>query len=309
MLDKTYAFPQVLLLGNGLNLAGGAAKWPELIWKIKSNPKIQIDESIIEGIPYPLLTVLVTGDQVDSEIKKNPELFCGCDDKMLNKIRHFIQKLLEMEFDELLTTNYSYEIERTAYPRITQTGDNCVKLMRHTGGTKRAESKYLLHTYNEVKSSQKVSRVWHIHGETRKSCSIILGHYYYGNLLKQYQKFFDDRKNKQFENESKGRPPIMESWLDAFVMGDVYVLGFGFDFSEFDLWWLLNRKKREKASHGKVYFYEPTSGNEIKHMLLETYDVQIECLGYRQSNPDYTSFYQAAITDIRKRIESNRAKE
>lgn len=306
---RSHTFPQVLLLGNGLNLASGAPKWTELIQKIKTNPKIQMDASITDVVPYPLLAVLVTGDQVDSKIKENPELFCGCNNEMLKKIRPFIQELLEIEFDELLTTNYSYEIERSAYPEITQLGHNCVKLMRHTGGAKRAESKYLLHTYNEVKTNQKTSRVWHIHGEIRKPCSVVLGHYYYGNLLERYHKFFDGRRNKQFENEAMGLPPIIDSWLDAFVMGDVYILGFGFDFSEFDLWWLLNRKKREKASHGKVYFYEPAKGNEIKHMLLETYGVEIECLGYRQSKPDYMSFYQEAIMDIRKRIKNSKTRE
>lgn len=221
---------------------------------------------------------------------------------MLSQIRYLIQEILDIGFDEILTTNYSYEIERTAHPGM---GSDCVKLMHHTEEVQRAESKYLLHTYNEVKCGEKRSRVWHIHGESRKPESIILGHYSYGNLLKKYQTFFDDRKDKQSRNEKNGLPPIVDSWLDAFVMGDVYVLGFGFDFSEYDLWWLLNRKKREKASHGRVYFYEPTKGNEIKHMLLETYGVQIECLGYRQDKPDYIAFYQDAITDIRKHIESN----
>ena len=37
-------------------------------------------------------------------------------------------------------------------------------------------------------------------------------------------------------------------WLDSFVLGNVNILGLGMDFSELDLWWLLNRKKRESAA-------------------------------------------------------------
>lgn len=178
--------------------------------------------------------------------------------------------------------------------------------MRHTDAVKQAEPKYLLHTYNEVNNQAKTSRVWHIHGEVRKPSSIVLGHYYYGNLLQRYQNELSGRKNKQFEREKDGLPPILDSWLDAFIMGDVYVLGFGFDFSEFDLWWLLNRKFRETAAHGKVIFYEPSFGNELKQSLLDTYGVQVENMGFRTREPDHKAFYEEAIKDIQMRVKANK---
>ena len=38
-------------------------------------------------------------------------------------------------------------------------------------------------------------------------------------------------------------------------MGNVWSVGFGFDFSEFDIWWATERKAREKADHGKLKVY------------------------------------------------------
>lgn len=54
-------FPQVLLLGNGLNKSGGATGWTKLLQQIQSNKSLALDESVMEKVPYPLLAVLATG--------------------------------------------------------------------------------------------------------------------------------------------------------------------------------------------------------------------------------------------------------
>ena len=110
--------------------------------------------------------------------------------------------------------------------------------------------------------------------------------------------------NEQYRRQKKGEEPIIRSWLDAFIMGDVYVLGFGYDFSEMDLWWLLNRKKREKAEHGKLHFYSHTEGEESKLSLMKTYDADVHDLGYYHKPKDYKAFYRDAIEDARLRVGS-----
>lgn len=134
----------------------------------------------------------------------------------------------------------------------------------------------------------------------------MLGHYYYGKLLGKYQKELEKSGNEQYKRQQEGKPVLQDSWLDAFIMGDVYVLGFGFDFSEMDLWWLLNRKKRENAGHGRVYFYEPSYGNELKESLLDVYDVNVIDLGFRTKMNDagYKIFYDAAIDHISRTVKS-----
>lgn len=69
---------------------------------------------------------------------------------------------------------------------------------------------------------------------------------------------------------------------NVLLLGNVCILGFGMDFSELDLWWLLNRKKRENAEHGKVIFYDPEKpGDEAKYALLRAYGVEVRHLGFR----------------------------
>ena len=90
------------------------------------------------------------------------------------------------------------------------------------------------------------------------------------------------------------------------IFGDVYVLGFGYDYSEQDLWWLLNRKANEnKIEKGKTYYYEPGNDNRvrIKKSLLQVFGVITENLdmGYTEEI-NYRDFYSDAINDIIARI-------
>ncbi len=301
-MNKQCRYPQVLLLGNGLNRAFGAGDWGNLLKQIHNNPRVKYVE--LKELPFPLQAVLATEDHVDVVCKDDSMKNQGVID--IEPLRKQMEVLLKIPFDHILTTNYTYEIERVANSKVKQDGQYCKKLTRTTYKKQKAESKYMLHTYNEVYFENHEHKVWHIHGENRKPQSLILGHYAYGTLLSKYQEELKKRSNKQYARETDGKPPILDSWLDAFIMGDVYVLGFGFDFSEMDLWWLLNRKKREKASHGNVIFYSPIHGNELLLAMLEAYGVKIEHLGFYSKPDDFKAFYQSAINHISKSVSKNK---
>ena len=57
--------------------------------------------------------------------------------------------------------------------------------------------------------------------------------------------------NQEHQAERRHRPCL--SWLDWFLMGEVYAVGFGFDPSGFDIWWAIKRKARENADHGLLH--------------------------------------------------------
>lgn len=95
------------------------------------------------------------------------------------------------------------------------------------------------------------------------------------------------------------------SWFDYLLYGDVYILGFGASFSEFDFWWMLERRMREKDKQalGKYYFYEPlTESNEIKKALLSKMGVEYRSLDmvFTSKTKDYREFYRKAIEDMGK---------
>ena len=68
-------YPQILLLGNGLNRAYGGDNWQELIKKLHKNRKVSLAE--IEKLPLPMQVVLATEDKVDNTVLKKLDIFHG----------------------------------------------------------------------------------------------------------------------------------------------------------------------------------------------------------------------------------------
>ena len=310
---KEKAYPNVLLLGNGINQSYGGISWNDFLRAIATKEEIINGKISINNLtcPEPLKAILVTDDHVDVALKKYWEAYHPQDEAPPD----IYQQIFSCGFDDILTTNYTYEVEQAALYPQKATKEKIKTMMRHTNGSKKAECKYLLHTYNEAVVGEHTNRIWHIHGEARKPDSTILGHYYYGNLL---YKIKNELKDKRYDSK-----PELKSWIDSFILGDVFVLGFGFGLSEFDLWWLLNRKAREKSANGKVYFYEAESigfdeKHDLMHMLKRAYDgqamIEIISCGYKNKitvtdgrekcvlDGNYEDFYKAAIIDIKERL-------
>lgn len=295
MEQKATVFPKILLLGNGINRAFDADSWEDMLKAITERNDLPKELHL----PMPLQAVLVSNDHLSKKLS-DPENQKNWFGKLTKdgKQGQLLRQLLQIGFDDILTTNYSYELEAAALGYNSLTAAQVKKLAAHTPKVTRCESRYRLFTYNQLPDG---NRVWHIHGETRIPDSMILGHYYYSDQvakMKDYlTKYGSSYQQRQVPNQSQ---PLY-SWLDSFILGNVYVLGFGFDVSELDLWWLLGRKKREKANHGKVYFYEPRrEGFQEKDELLKLYDVELRDCGFQASGVDYKIFYKAAIEDIQR---------
>lgn len=287
----------VLLIGNGLTRAYDGVSWDELLTQLD----IRKDKSILVAdldIPEPLKAVYITKDSVSEALAMHKEQFFG--EIKTDTQMKMLRRVLSIGFDHILTTNYGYELEFAAMGEKRLSEKKLTSITRHTDEVKVSERKYLLHTYNEVNGS----KIWHIHGEARKIASMQLGHYSYGNTLFKIKDLVQKRKGFYAQNQSTGVFTEAKSWVDAFILGNLYVLGFGFNFSEFDLWWLLNRRKREKASTGRIIFYEmDESKNAVKHELLDIMGVEVRSLGFKKNGENsYASFYEAAIEDISKEV-------
>ena len=161
--------------------------------------------------------------------------------------------------------------------------------------------KYLIRTYSKMNASS--PDIWHIHGEIRRPSSLVLSHEEYARLVNKILEYNTKRGNNYEAHRSETN---MKSWVDYMILADLYIIGFGFDFSEFDLWWLLNRRFREKTNVGKVFYYEPMSdNNELKHKALSDIGVNVKTMGVNLKNAQnnevgklYKMFYEEAIQDI-----------
>lgn len=325
--------PKVLLLGNGLNRAYGDASWTELLEGISTE---NFDKNRITDLKMsmPLQAILVSGNDVKTGLRK---YYQNSDNKKEifqppanTEMQDRIEAILTAGFDHILTTNYSYELESVACRsflgrNLTETNLKTHSKVMTGADVLRAEPKYMLHTYNSYRCGDIDNRIWHIHGELRKPDSMILGHYYYGNLFSRIYNYVDQRTDAYIHGTNRDAKAITRSWIDAFILGDVYVLGYGFDFSEFDMWWLLNRKANEKSKTGRIYYYAPkpfgsfdekeelfstfktTEGEKlvtINHLGEELLDEN--CSKNKEINRKmFLKFYGRAINDILREVHSS----
>ncbi len=298
--------PQIILLGNGLNQTKDGGSWSDLLKTIK-DADIEVDYDKLVS-PMTLRTLLLTRD--DNVSKKVSDYYMQkvyCENSLLEKV-------LSLPCVDILTTNYSYELENTIQPGISRYGiEKSMNSLKQ-----QADQKYLLSTFNQFMYQGQPKRIWHIHGEARKPTSIVLTHDAYGRLLSRYIDEIGQRGNKYKNLRDLGYFRYW-SWLDYFILGDVYILGFGLDYSENDLWWLLIRKYRENASCGKVYYYnykeEDDQGHPItgeKHKILERIGCIVKTLDVTKvqgKDFNYIDFYEKAIKDIEEMMEQNKQLE
>lgn len=321
--------PRVLLLGNGLCRAFGGMSWDKLLDEIKDKDSfpLQSDRYLM---PMPLKAEMLTNNTLASSMKKivresQTEKYLSWKNfTSTNEVmRIFIQDMIIDRFDYVLTTNYSYEIEAGLLNAEAVTPDQITKLMNYTE-VDNAQTHFLINTFNIVGETP----IWHVHGEARKPDSMVIGNYYYGKLLKRCVERVDGsnkaagRGKLYKKNMKRKRSQKIGSWIDAFILGDVYIVGLGLDFSEIDLWWLLEYKRNNRDISGKTVFYDPIkihnnrcpigvkmncdydnsfiSEIECRNLLLEkVYGVTIKDLGYSiYRSEDYKDFYRNVLADM-----------
>lgn len=297
--------PQILLLGNGINRAFNSDSWDQLLNSMAEEYGVENAKEYI--CPETLKAILVTRDRVDEALSRKKDRLGNLGTEKPPKQMELLRRLLASDFDHILTTNYSYELETAALGEDKICESALKKMQRHTDEVSRCEASLMLHTYNSFEYLGKERKIWHIHGEARKPDSMVLGHYYYGLLLGKMLAFNKKRGVYYSIARGSGEPPEIKSWTEAFILGDVYVLGYGFGFAESDMWWLLNRKKRETSKVGKTVFFElnpPNHCNPAKLDLLRLMGVEI--IQKTVENGNWTGLYEQAITEIETRMENRR---
>ena len=297
--------PQVLLLGNGINRAFGGGSWGDLIRAISVNPNLPPDCEL--HLPMPLRAILVTGNTVGARLREAAPVLYG---KMGDPGHaEMLRELVGMGFDHILTSNFSYELEMAVQPDGMVDDARLEQSARRADGAAGPETVCQLHTFRDLEWDGRCTRLWHIHGEGRLPDTMILGHYYYGNLLRRIS---EDLGGEDEGLPVRDGPP--RSWPEVFLRGDVYTLGFGFDMSEVDLWWLLDRKRREPTETGSTCFFGPVEtrrGDAVneKEELLRVLGVEVCHCSFRrpqggafQRSGGFREFYRLAIDEIRARM-------
>ena len=291
----------VLMLGNGISMLCGGDSTNKLIEDMMKRYGTADQWNIIKELPFNYQVVAVTKDHVDLEVSRICDTYCS--EEISSENAAIIREIVN-DFDDILTTNYSFEIEQAFGARPS--AQSYRKLSVQTkSDLKDRQKRTNVYKYHQAGGK----RVWHIHGDAAAPRSAILGHYYYGMI--QYHihdriKAFMRISKSAGATDNTSNP---ESWIDLFLAGNVFVLGTTLDVFENDLFYLLSCKKRNFPDSKVFFFFFLLDPPQPKRdILLEAYNVNI----IRIDTVDYTAFYKdatARIHDIVRQLEDSHQRQ
>jgi len=300
--------PNVLLVGNGINRPFDVESWKDLICKALIKNKSFYGYGDIESMPATMQIVVATAkklgrcsDESNNVNKETQEIAKRIRiDELEEKQSDLLKQILDLPIDTILNTNYSNEFELFALNESSlHSFRSC---QRRSKDVKGIEEQFRLFQFSSLGANYPDKKLWHIHGDIAKPKSMVIGHYYYGKLLKQIEERAALCKRNYSIAQKKGFPYKPESWVDYFLIGNVYIFGLGMYLAEQDLWWLLSFKELH-FPETKVYYYqaEKDMDKDIKK-LLYAYGVETITDIPLEKN-DFIRFYQEVIKDIRNRID------
>jgi hypothetical protein len=297
-----------LLIGNGFNRLSMQLSWQQLLSKLTAELGLDGQVKYHEQKPLSLLfeelcvrvpdfkTVRAAEHEVKRKIASLMDSFPP----------HKLLLPLVVQFDSILTTNYDASIE-----------DALAGPLYYCQSTI-PESRYSLFRKNEVGTRQ----VWHIHGDASRPQTILLGYDHYAGYLQKIRNYVTNglspteskaaqsiasARRRDIKCEGEGERSIL-SWVNLFLRDHLHIVGFGFDFTEIDLWWLLVYKRRRDTKTGRTFFYCIDIDGDIyereaaKMSLFTSLGVEIVAV----QADSYASGYESIIRKVRENIASNR---
>ena len=292
-IDLT-SFPKVLLVGNGVLRLGESISWSDLLKEIKTRSD---KEYKLESVPMAMQPECICGVDVDEVQRRTANIIRDSQPDESG----FLKRLVSLPFDAILTTNYTYEIEKelTGKPWSDQARR---KTFIALDGNTHVRNNTCVCNLITTEDDREIP-VFHIHGEKLRKHSLILSYYSYANAVSRLISLNKHRGNTYQEKQEINEKLSCLSWLDYFVMGDVYSVGFGFDTSEFDIWWAIERKARENAKHGGLHAYMITNeeSNSPQQALFAAMDVYTK--QFVVENGCYLTAYEKVFKEIAKKIQ------
>lgn len=298
---------KTILFGNGLNyMSENYISWKQLLDKIKGDnlfengklPNTMIYERSIIGNPISFDTLT----QKEEAIKKDIA-------ELLNNFPSniYFDKLAELNAENYLTTNYDYASLETYKAQSNVQIQN-----------KSTEGIYSIRRHKDIIQNGKVkAKIWHIHGEIDTPPSIMLGLDHYCGSVAKIDSYVKGRYEYQEDKKTIKTPSIIEklidrtkfdksSWIELFFNSDVHIIGLGLDFSEIDLWWVLNKRARfkldnqtKKLVNNRIIYYS-TSENNDQHELLKSLHIEIVSIKLDGKENEYQKAYDKIFKLVEK---------
>jgi SIR2-like domain len=302
-----------VFFGNGLNLlSDNPFSWEKLLETIKG-----INTFINGKLPNTMIYErAVLEDKSIQDVRKKEQKVKEEIARYFKEIEtnDFYKRLFNLKCPNYLTTNYDYAFQKS----ILEMGNFDIT-------NNSTEDLYSIRRSKSIfnKKNKEQCKIWNIHGEIDIPISIMLGlDHYCGSIGKldafvkgkyEYIERKETIKVESIISKLKDNTFNGKFWAELFFNSNIHVLGFSFDYSETDLWWLLTRRAKElnKMSSSsliknKIYFYDPNISTE-KLGLLESLNVEVISttnIQFRDDwdKMDWRNYYNDTITLIEKTL-------
>ncbi len=287
-----------LLFGNGLNqLTNSGPSWDDLLERLKGNKTFQHDK-LTNTLIYERIFLEKEKPSLEKEIIIKNDVASMM--KMVPKSTYY-DKIINLEFENYITTNYDYAFKKTLDQEpLNENTEKVYSIRRNLD-------------FNNLK-------VWHIHGEINNPKSIQLGLDHYAGYISKIDSYIKGNYEYQNNGENIKIESIVKkiqnnkydnvSWIELFFNTNIHILGLGLDYSEIDLWWILNKRARLMIDNSniqnRIIFYT-NKIDEQKYGLLNSFNVEVELIDeFNESElneknekvPNYKLFTNKAIDKI-----------
>lgn len=200
-------------------------------------------------------------------------------------ICRFGKLLQNNNVSNIITTNYDTGIEFILCEKCGYKVSEVSDLSKEKVYSIRTYKKYINSTGNhEIK-------LWKIHGDFERLPSIMLGFDQYCGSLSRLSNYIKGTYKSSGTNEKKEKicdKTIIKkcqdkdfdnlSWIELFFNSNLFIVGLGMNFSEIDLWWIINQRARlikgyPNAINNKIYFLSTKYDDCDVLSILKKFDV------------------------------------
>jgi hypothetical protein len=284
-----------ILFGNGLNrISNNSVSWDHLLETIKGVNSFK-NKSLPNTMVYERIFMerhSKKSNHNDDEMAIKNSIACVMKSQETNEIYSY---LAEMDVSNYLTTNYDYAFEKALELII-----NPLRLSTEDIYSLRRKRKY------ETDFGDKF--LWNIHGEIDHPKSIMLGLDHYCGSVSKIDSYIKGNYKHISEGEVVTVEPMKSkikdniycttSWVDLFFSTNVHILGLSLDYSETDIWWLLNKRARfavDGLINNKIYFHVNKIDEEMAGLLKSFY---VDVVVTELDNKKYKQMYKSMLNKV-----------
>jgi len=298
-----------IFFGNGINrLSASNISWNDVLTKIKGSRKFE-DNTLPNTMIYERIVLEKPAKHIDVlhdefEVKEKIADFMGSVEE-----HEFYSTMYDLNAQNYLTTNYDYAFIKTIIGR----DDINTPIHEYS-----LEDVYSIRRLKRISNAHEQKKhFWQIHGEIGKPATIMLGLDHYCGSIGKIDGYIKGRYNYRVDKKQINEESLVDkfenysftnsSWVELFFTTDVHIFGFSLDYSEIDLWWIINKRARmlrsELKNHlkNKIVFYTNRIDDQ-KKALLNIMNVEVQMIKVPDSPTEYSEFYNILFKSLKRNL-------